>query len=678
MNLRNTCFGLIGFFSLPAAAQQPAGTTDTVGESLREVVVTAQRSKQQNIYVPYSVSTLSAQYTKEFHPRTSPDALMSMPGVFVQRTNLGGGSPFVRGLTGNQTLILVDGIRLNNSTFRYGPNQYLNTIDAYTIRRVEVARGTGSVQYGTDAMGGVIQVFTKEPSFTSGKPVVNGMLSGKYMTGGMEKTARGEAQYSGKRTALLAGISKRDFGDIRGGDTTGKQTPSGYDEWAFDIKARFLLKKNITLLLANQFLQQQHVPVYHKVQLENYRLNEMDPQQRFLGYAKLLVAGHSVWNKETEITISFQQGLEGRNSQKNGSTILRKEKDRVRTAGITADILSAFTRNWTANSGMEIYMDKVASNRQDVNTVSGEATAKRGLYPDASVYGNYSLYSLQHFRYGHWLLDAGLRFNTFSVRIRDTSLGNVRITPSALVGNTALMYILSQQQSVYITFSSGYRAPNVDDMGTLGIVDFRYELPSAGLRPEKSAHTELGYKIQHKGFSGTAALFYMHLSDLITRVKEEGQVINGYPVYRKENSEAAFIRGAEFSISYQVVKALRVNGGLACTYGQNLTRNEPLRRMPPMNGRLMTLYRETDWYMAAEMQFAAKQNRLAQGDKEDNRIPVGGTPGWAVYHLYGGYKTKSVQFSAGLQNIFNKDYRTHGSGINGLGRSGWIAVSFQW
>ncbi len=118
--------------------------------------------------MPYSVSTVSSKLLTEIYnsSRTTPEALIGMNGVFVQKTNHGGGSPFVRGLTGNQTLIMVDGIRMNNSTFRYGPNQYLNTIDAFTINRIEVAKGTGSVQYGTDAIGGVIQVITKEPFFT--------------------------------------------------------------------------------------------------------------------------------------------------------------------------------------------------------------------------------------------------------------------------------------------------------------------------------------------------------------------------------------------------------------------------------------------------------------------------------------------------------------------------------
>src|SRR5687768_15528221 len=117
---------------------------DTTARSLDEVVLTAQRNKQRNLFVPYSVSIVSKNYLQEFNPRTTSEALMGTNGVFVQKTNHGGGSPFVRGVTGNQTLILVDGIRLNNSTFRYGPNQYLNTIDPFTIKRIEVEIGRAS------------------------------------------------------------------------------------------------------------------------------------------------------------------------------------------------------------------------------------------------------------------------------------------------------------------------------------------------------------------------------------------------------------------------------------------------------------------------------------------------------------------------------------------------------
>lgn len=128
---------------------------------LNEVVITANRSESRIFSIPATISSVNSKYIESHLSRTTPEILMGTAGVFVQKTNHGGGSPFVRGLTGNQTLLLVDGIRLNNSTFRYGPNQYFNTIDPFSISRIEVLKGEGSVAYGSDALGGTIQVFTK-------------------------------------------------------------------------------------------------------------------------------------------------------------------------------------------------------------------------------------------------------------------------------------------------------------------------------------------------------------------------------------------------------------------------------------------------------------------------------------------------------------------------------------
>ena len=196
-------------------------------KSLTEVVVSSQRKSTALLQVPYLVEKTSAKTISTYQPRTTPEALIGLNGVFVQKTNHGGGSPFVRGLTGNQVLMLVDGIRLNNSTFRYGPNQYLNTIDPFSIGHIEVAKGTGSVQYGSDALGGVIQVFSKEPEFSKGKASWSGNVLGKWMSGGMEKTGHADMNYSGEKMAAQVGLTYRDFGDLIGGDTTGRQSPSG-------------------------------------------------------------------------------------------------------------------------------------------------------------------------------------------------------------------------------------------------------------------------------------------------------------------------------------------------------------------------------------------------------------------------------------------------------------------
>jgi hemoglobin/transferrin/lactoferrin receptor protein len=658
------------FSCLSAKAQQ-----DTL--VLDDVIITSQRRAERELYIPYSTQSISKIYIENYQPRTTPEALMGVNGVFIQKTNHGGGSPFLRGLTGNQTLILIDGIRLNNSTFRYGPNQYLNTIDAFTINKIEVAKGTGSVQYGSDAIGGVLQVFTKEPQFAKNTSKWSGRATGKYMTGDMEKTLRGESAYSSEKVATIFGASYKNFGDLIGGDTTGKQSPSGYKEFSFDAKTKLLLKANAELTLAHQFLQQQHVPVYHKVVLENFALNEFHPQQRMLNYAKLNFRNKQELIENIEIIGSWQQTIEGRDSRKNGSNTLRKEKDEVNTLGFTTDVSSSLSPIWSANSGIELYTDKVNSTRQDVNTQSAAKSILRGLYPNNSKYGNYSLYSLHHFNLKNWVIETGIRYNTFSINISDTTLGQVKITPSSFVYNASLLYKLTKQQSLYITFNTGYRAPNIDDLGTLGIVDFRYEIPTSNLAPEKSRNIEAGYKLQSNKWSATLSGYYMHLNNLITRLKVDGQQINGYAVYRKENVEKAYIKGLETEVEYSISDGWKLKGNVAYTYGQSLTKNEPLRRIPPLNGRLITNYNYKKWFASSELLFASKQGRLAQGDKDDNRIQKNGTPGWKILNAYFGYEINNVQINISLQNLFNADYRFHGSGINGMGRSACLSLAVK-
>ncbi|MBC7893397.1 MAG: Plug domain-containing protein, partial [Sphingobacteriaceae bacterium] len=183
-----TCLTTTG---LLAQTLKPDSTTTktTPDTQLDEVLVTARRSEQTAFDTPGSVNVLNARYLRTYQPRSTPEALAGVAGVFVQKTTHGGGSPFLRGLTGNQTLTLVDGIRLNNSTFRYGPNQYLNTVDALSLDRIEALRGGGSVPYGSDALGGTIQLFTREPEFNTG---VEARLLGRLATGGMELAGRGE------------------------------------------------------------------------------------------------------------------------------------------------------------------------------------------------------------------------------------------------------------------------------------------------------------------------------------------------------------------------------------------------------------------------------------------------------------------------------------------------------
>ena len=191
---------------------------------LDEIVVTATRSEEDIFKVPYSADIVTAEDIQERQlSRTLPEALKKIPGVMVQKTSFGQGSPYIRGFTGYNTLFLIDGIRLNNSVFRSGPNQYANTIDPLTIERMEVVKGPSSVLYGSDAIGGTVNVFTTNPG-----PNENKIF---YRFSSAEESNSGRLQLSGNMDNLwaIAGGSLKDYGDLNAGGVVGKEPHTGYN-----------------------------------------------------------------------------------------------------------------------------------------------------------------------------------------------------------------------------------------------------------------------------------------------------------------------------------------------------------------------------------------------------------------------------------------------------------------
>ena len=292
-------------------------------------------------------------------PRTAPEALADAAGVFVQKTNHGSGSPFLRGLVGNQVLVLVDGIRLNNATFRYGPNQYLATLDPALIERIEVVRGSGSVLHGSDAMGGVINVVTRQPTGVGQPLAASGRVTGKVMTSGMEKSGRFDAAISGRRGGLIGGVSVRSFGDIRAGRGIGVQSPSGYDEVAGDVRAELPMSSNQRLTLAFQHHRQDDVPRYDQVAQRGFSRYAFDPQVRQLAYARYERSSTSTWASAVRATTSLHRTTEQREYQRQQSDILTIERDKVLVAGFSLEVQSQVAASLHLVSGLDYYGDSV-------------------------------------------------------------------------------------------------------------------------------------------------------------------------------------------------------------------------------------------------------------------------------------------------------------------------------
>ena len=649
---------------------------DSSFKTLESITVISRNISSSNNATPYSLTNIKKNDIELNKFRTTPEALMGASGVFIQKTNHGGGSAFIRGLTGNETLILVDGIRFNNSTFRYGPNQYLNTIDIFSIDKIEVAKGIGSVEHGSDAIGGVINLLTKENQFSNNKKL-NFNSEIRLISGGMEQSNRSEIYYSDKNVAINGGLSFRNFGDLIGGNGVEKQSPSGYHEKSYDFKIKLKASENSSLIIFSQQLKQVDVPIYHKIVLENYKINQVDLQEKGLHYFRYKSVFKNNLLSQLIVTASLQKAIEQRSSQKNNSNTFRREADTVNTSGFSAEIISRPFKNWDINTGFDYYIDKVNSISNETNPAWNSIAAKRGLYPNGAINKNSSLFQIHRIKINQFELETGIRYNYLAIQIKEEMLGNVNIKPAALVANLGVNYAMGNKHYLYSSLSSGYRAPNIDDLGTLGIVDFRYELPTSNLKPEKSINTELGYKYISKRWNLNIAAFYISLKDIITRVKSEGQTIDGYAVYNKQNIEAAYIKGAEFSFSYAINAAILFQSNATYTYGQNLTKQEPMRRIPPFFGQSNIVWSKKGYEIMLSHQFAGQQDRLSQGDKDDNRIGKLGTPEWNVFNLMSSYYYKKIKLNVGMFNILNEKYKTHGSGIYGMGQSFFLSTKIS-
>ena len=645
-------------------------------DTLANVVVSASRQQISNLKTPYSVSVFQQKDIEKLASRATPDMLSNIPGVFIQKTNLGGGSAFVRGLTGNQTLLIIDGIRFNNSTFRYGPNQYLNNIDPSIISKIELLKGSGSVQYGSDALTGVVNFFTLQPEFTAQK-TFGGQLSARLATEGMELSEQLKMTYTSENTGIVFVGANKQFGDIVRGGGLGLQRPTGYNEWDFFGKIRQQLSKTWILEGLIQTTQQSQVPVFHKIQLENFKINEMDLQKYQRSYLKAIGQYENPLFKKIEFSVSQQTSIEQRKLQKNTSTTLRAERDEINTMGILADVQSQFSSTWSAHSGIDYFNDRINSTREDINLTNNSIKALRGLYPNDAGYQYQSVYSIHHLDLDAWQVETGLRFHQNVASLPDTTLGLTQVKSSALVYSLGVARAISQGISIYANTSSGFRAPNMDDLGSLGIVDFRYELPAFDLKPEYSQNYEVGIKISKAKFFQELTLFQTELENLITRIKTS-QFIQAYPVYEKRNVDKAFLRGGEWSGRYELSNSVSAKANISYVYGQSVTLNEPMRRIPPLHGGFSLSYARKNLFLNSELLFAATQDRLSAGDKADNRMNPLGTPGWAIVNVQANYLFNS-HFSVSLQaqNLGDVDYRMHGSGINGVGRSLWGQIHLK-
>lgn len=649
------------------------------------ITVTATRGQRDWFTTPQAVSVIDESAINTSNVSNVPDLLRNVEGVYIQRTNLGGGSPFMRGLTGKQVLILVDGVRLNNSYYRSGPHQYLNTIDPGSLERIEVVRGPASVLYGSDGLGGVINLHTRRGGVASQNQPGNFSLGINYdsaVAGEDEEGNLGGYAVQLRNTGAQKGFgwnvggSVKRYDDLRGGSGVGEQVPSGYGEYGADLSVRYTLASQDELHFAVQHLEQSSVPKTSEVTLDGKVKFDYEPQIRTLGYLEYL-ANNLNFADSARFTLSA-------NRQKEGEEVIATlpietvEVTEVSTWGADLQLASSSPDgNHRFTYGAELYLDDFTTSKRSFDLALGTVEEIKPGVPDGATYSSLGFYLQDEWRVADRAsLIAGARFSAYEAGGEldhpTEGLTQLDLETDDLSFSVQGVYSLTDQINLVGGVSQGFRAPNMEDF--FGRVDFTSEIPNTSLVPEESINYEVGLKRQTASSHANIALFYTDYTNLISRIDTQDAL--GQSVKQRRNVDSAEIRGIEAGFSHNFAERWSLNGNIAWIRGRD-NEDQPLRRIPPLNGFLQLQHTVSErWWWQLEASLARRQDELSSGDISDKRIPPGGTPGYGILSVRAGYeRANSNGFFLTLENLFDKRYKTHGSGIYGAGRS--LVISYR-
>jgi hemoglobin/transferrin/lactoferrin receptor protein len=620
-------------------------------------------------------------------------ALAGTPGVLLQQTGTSQVSPFLRGLTGYQVLNLIDGVRFNNSTFRSGPNQYLAFVEPSQAERIEAVLGPTSAQYGSDALGGTLQLFT---------PVVRDGVRGEWnvFAASADLSAGTDAKVSfpaGSRISLLAGVSGRKHNDLRAGqgtdsrhalrrflglnpsqirDVTGsRQQDTGFTQYGLHTKMLARLSPQQWLSAWYQHSRQDNVRNSKDLWGGLGRLQSaLAPQGLDFGYLRYeRLALGALDSVSATFSVNSQRDGTVRQGLRTTDAII-VDVNRVDSYGWSSQASTRWTARHQLVFGGELYQEQISATRLQNNR------AVRPLYPDASRYRNGGAFLQDRWQLGRLRLNGGLRWTGAGYRTReDTRLGVAASQQSFgdLTFNASALWQATSLLGFHATIGRGFRAPNANDLGAVGLNDLGYEVPAslavpagallgnnAGeaatslgravtpLAPERLFNYEAGLRLTTSRFEWRTQLFLADLYDPIVRrtllfsANAAPREVAGLPVTLIAPTAAqraqgvvtvasafdaralkAFVNdgrsryyGIESTSRYQLTQHWTGEASYAFLVGRDLLPNRNIRRLPPQQGLLRLRYTRSRWWMSVWSEANGAQRRLSGGDFDDERI----------------------------------------------------------
>lgn len=641
---------------------------------------------------PYSVDLISDQDILGRLGRSLPELLNETPGVFVQKTAHGQGSPFIRGFTGYRNLALIDGIRLNNSVFRDGPNQYWNTIDPYSIRSFELVKGQGSVLYGSDAIGGTVNVLSARPVYAESGFLNTSRVYGRLSSAEDSYTGRFETSVAETdKYGFLFGVTGKEYGDLRTSGQ-GRNPNTGYDEWDFDAKSEIFLNEDTRLTFLHQQVHQNDAWRTHSTifgvpfrgtTIGDDQRRSLD-QDRYLTYMQLEGTPEGAIDHYL-VSVSHQRQSEEQfrlRSIKDGRSDIQGFD--IDTYGTLAQF-SSDTDLGYLTYGASYYLDTVNSFRDNfARNGAFTGSSIQGPVPDDSRYHLADVFLQDKIkindRLNVWLGGRATYAEAEIGRAEDPVTGNpFAFTDdwTSTVGSARFVFDLTEDKTVsaFGGVSEGFRAPNLSDLSRLDLArSGELETPSPGLNPEEFTSFEIGLRAERERTRASLSYYYTDIEGLIVGTRT-GRIVDKAFEVTKKNGGDGYVHGFEFEAEQGLSDDLTLFGWLSWQDGDLVidTVREPISRLMPFTAEAGLRWTGLDGRLRLELLAigAVRQDHLPLRDQLDTqRIPPGGTPGYVIGTMRGAWQMNDgLTFTAGLENFTDEAYRVHGSGINGAGRN---------
>jgi hemoglobin/transferrin/lactoferrin receptor protein len=725
-----TAFAVAMPFILLAQEVDIKDSTQKTPVFLGEVIVYANKFPELFKHVAQYVKVIKDQSALNFQANTG-DILINTGSLFVQKSQQGGSSPVIRGFEASRVLLMVDGVRMNNAIYRSGHLQNVITVDNMILDRLEVLYGPSSTLYGSDALGGVVNMYTKNPVLsTINKTNVSGNAVVRYATATEEARAHVDFNIGGEKWASLTSVTYGSFGDItqgarrqssyqtfglknfivqRYGSTDSafanpnpnKQSPSDYKQ--VDVTQKFLFqpKENIQHILNIQYSNSSDVQRYDR--LTEVAANAPVFAEWYYGpQLRNMIAYNFSANKlagffrEIKLTANYQDIEESRITRrfKNNNKDYRWE--RVNIFGFNADAKHYNGKN-ELHVGVETNTNYVRSTAERVNIVTGTISRIATRYSDGPTKMSYNAAYAQHTLKinDRWTLNDGLRlsFVKLDARFADTTLMHFPFNKAiqnnvAVTGNLGLVYATPKNFRLAFILSSGFRSPNVDDLTKVFDTRTGYVVvPNTDLKPEYTYNAEINFNLYGEKFSFGGSVFYTWLKNAIVvdKFQLNGQDSIIYQniksgVFAPQNKAKAYIAGFSLNAAFTIAKNTSLDAVFTYTKGKytNAGVTVPLDHVPPTYGRVALKHDNKIWLAEFYTLFNGWK-RIADynpnGEDNGQYATIDGMPSWFTLNIRGAVKVgKNLSAQVLVENLLDRNYRYFASGISAPGRNFVISL----